>query len=137
MRKSKRKNQPPPPQQPEGENKDSCDMRLVTFEDFQRMVWRDPNTPVGIFHWGTSVKEIKGREYRWRTLWHVLPSGDMGCIPIEPIPDPVRPHLMHGNPPKLHSWTWDGNEEKPTLQPSVWLKGRWHGYFRNGRMETC
>lgn len=29
---------------------------------------------------------------------------------------------------------WDGNLERPTFEPSIWLLGRkgWHGYIRNG-----
>lgn len=32
------------------------------------------------------------------------------------------------------SWQWDGNREKPTLAPSVWAHGHWHGWIRNGEM---
>lgn len=40
-------------------------------------------------------------------------------------------------------WTWDGIRELPTLQPSVFhdpnsgSKFEWHGFIRNGRMESC
>ena len=35
------------------------------------------------------------------------------------------------------SWSWDGNREAPTLSPSIQvLPNRWHGYLRNGRLET-
>lgn len=33
-------------------------------------------------------------------------------------------------------WIWDGNEQAPTLLPSL-LTPEWHGYFRAGRMESC
>lgn len=31
-------------------------------------------------------------------------------------------------------WTWDGNEDKPTLNPSLHAVGVWHGYVRNGQL---
>ena len=31
-------------------------------------------------------------------------------------------------------WSWDGNEDKPTLRPSLHAKGVWHGYVRNGEL---
>lgn len=32
------------------------------------------------------------------------------------------------------SWTWDGNEEKPTLNPSLHAKGVWHGHVKAGQL---
>lgn len=32
------------------------------------------------------------------------------------------------------SWEWNGNREKPTLSPSIWTHGHWHGWVRNGEM---
>lgn len=29
-------------------------------------------------------------------------------------------------------WNWDGNEEKPTLRPSLHHVGVWHGFVENG-----
>jgi len=34
-------------------------------------------------------------------------------------------------------WKWDGNKEAPTLSPSIAVTGVWHGFLRNGKMETC
>ena len=28
---------------------------------------------------------------------------------------------------------WDGNEEEPTLSPSI-VAGKWHGYLRGGKL---
>lgn len=36
-------------------------------------------------------------------------------------------------------WTWDGNEQSPTLRPSI-LRTRgcgWHGYLTVGVFESC
>jgi Family of unknown function (DUF6527) len=30
------------------------------------------------------------------------------------------------------SWGWDGNEDKPTLTPSIHCVGHWHGWVRAG-----
>ena len=34
---------------------------------------------------------------------------------------------------------WDGNEERPTLHPSIWLHDRrgWHGFVREGNLHTA
>lgn len=61
-------------------------------------------------------------------LWHKLPEGSVGFVRLRPIPTDDEPHP---------SWEWDGDEEKPTLKPSVHYVGRWHGWFRAGRMESC
>lgn len=34
-------------------------------------------------------------------------------------------------------WTWDGNRESPTLEPSILdLVTGWHGYLRAGKLES-
>lgn len=35
------------------------------------------------------------------------------------------------------AWQWDGNEDKPTLTPSVNAEGIWHGWVRAGRLVSC
>jgi hypothetical protein len=37
----------------------------------------------------------------------------------------------------IETLEWDGNMDKPTLAPSVHLPGRWHGWFRAGRVVSC
>lgn len=34
---------------------------------------------------------------------------------------------------------WDGNLERPTFTPSIWLRNRsgWHGFIRNGNLEDA
>lgn len=34
---------------------------------------------------------------------------------------------------------WDGNVERPTLHPSIWLNDRrgWHGWIKGGDLETA
>ena len=50
-------------------------------------------------------------------------------------PDSLR--IQKGEPGGARVWGWDGNEEKPTLTPSIHAPGEWHGYLRNGRLESC
>lgn len=46
--------------------------------------------------------------------------------------------LNHSN-----GWQWNGDADKPTLQPSVWHDPRsgssfeWHGFITDGRMVSC
>lgn len=62
-----------------------------------------------------------------------LPGGGFVRLPIG----------LNEKPAAEPSWSWDGNRTAPTLQPSVWFmknSGRadeWHGWIRNGRMESC
>lgn len=63
-----------------------------------------------------------------RVMWFVLPNGESGVINLRPV---IEANAAHP------SWEWDGNEDKPTLQPSVHLPGRWHGFFTAGRMVSC
>lgn len=32
------------------------------------------------------------------------------------------------------AWGWDGNEETPTITPSIHTHGVWHGWVRNGEL---
>jgi hypothetical protein len=49
-------------------------------------------------------------------------------------------------PPASNGWTWDGDAEAPTIEPSVLLKvgdgqgglrEHWHGWLRAGVWESC
>ncbi len=105
-------------------------MREVALEfDF-----RGPDARPGDFSFRTT-ESAAGQTYL--LLWHILPDGSVGAIPIEPIPIAARPTWTHGDPPKCHTWQWDGNRERPTLTPSVHAPGRWHGWIRGGRMVSC
>jgi hypothetical protein len=61
----------------------------------------------------------------------VLPSGQRCSIPLRPVPQADMP--INGG----HSWQWDGNEDKPTLTPSVNVVDHWHGWVKAGRLESC
>lgn len=44
-------------------------------------------------------------------------------------------------------WGWDGNEESPSLEPSIWrnkstaehpnMPNEWHGVLHGGRLQSC
>lgn len=50
-------------------------------------------------------------------------------------PNAIR--IQKGESPARRVWGWDGNEEKPTLTPSINAPGEWHGYLRAGQLESC
>lgn len=64
-------------------------------------------------------------------LWFnaMFPGDHLCCIPIRPMIDASA----NGG----HSWQWDRNENKPTLNPLVNAVGAWHGWVRAGRMVSC
>ena len=49
-------------------------------------------------------------------------------------PDALR--IQFGTPGGPRVWGWDGNEDKPTLMPSIHALGQWHGYLREGRLQS-
>lgn len=115
---------------PHNENRDSCDMVPVcpTTNFYAK------ETPNGALCY-RQIEAPCGEMYR--VLWHKLPNGNVGCIPIEPVPMSARPIWVHGKPPRCHIWNLIGEDkEKPTLAPSVHARGSWHGWFRAGRMES-
>jgi hypothetical protein len=50
-------------------------------------------------------------------------------------PDAIQ--IQRGKPGGHRVWGWDGNEDKPTLTPSINATGQWHGWMRAGRLESC
>jgi hypothetical protein len=37
----------------------------------------------------------------------------------------------------LGAWGWDGNEDKPTVEPSIDIDhGHWHGYLKDGQFTV-
>lgn len=61
------------------------------------------------------------------TCIHVmLPGSTFIALPIQ-----------RGSAPGNRIWGWDGNEETPTLTPSIHTIGHWHGFLTNGRLNSC
>lgn len=102
-----------------------------TSVDCTRMPYPFPSDrPVraGEFCWGAP------RDNGVRYLYIKLPGGDhSGPDAIRVTLDPAK----SGGPDGAHTWHWDGNEEKPTLNPSLHWVGRWHGWLKAGRLVSC
>ena len=46
---------------------------------------------------------------------------------------PIAPETT----PKGHSWDFDGDQDAPTLAPSLHAVGCWHGWVRAGQLEEA
>lgn len=91
--------------------------------------------PPGSFRWS------QDSEHGYRTLWFKLPNGAHGMIAIAPLPLGVQKADKEGVL-RPAVWSWDGNVEEPTLQPSIrhgqpgqsWY---WHGFLTRGFFKGC
>jgi len=120
-----------------------CKCSIDLVKTMEAHFWREGIPVPGLFHIGWCF--IEGGP-RWRQLWVVLPceGGELHGIPIKgPGSDP---------PADRATWNWDGNEDKPTLTPSIltWRSKDvnkpdtpdnreevWHGFITNGRAVSC
>lgn len=78
--------------------------------------------------------EVKPGDFSWdeasegfRYIYLCLP-GDTQLTAIK---------VQRGSPGGSRVWGWDGNEDKPTLEPSIHWVGVWHGWLQNGRLNSC
>lgn len=97
-------------------NTESCDCRRVEFGRPAETV----DQP-GDFCWGDE------REDGSRRLYIVLPG--------EKSMDAIK--VIRGEPGGERVWGWDGNEDKPTLKPSIHSPDVWHGHLVSGRLVSC
>lgn len=125
MRKAERKGpnaeRQPPSVKKSNPNQGSCDMvRVANRKDVQDGI------P------GSYCLESTRADGQQRMFLKLPGGGYCGGLPIAR----TKPALDEP------SWGWDGNEDKPTLTPSVWFmknSGRadeWHGWIRAGRMVS-
>ena len=84
---------------------------------------RNPNFPEkpGDFFWNLSMGEH-------RSLVVKLPAPEDGQR------DGVREWPITWALSNGAQWTWDGNEDKPTLTPSLGAPNLWHGWVSNGQL---
>lgn len=75
-------------------------------------------------YWFSQVMAQGGRTYA--AMWACFPNGRLIHLPLEPMPAGTLPQP---------SWMFDGNQDAPTLSPSVLLHD-WHGWVRAGRMVS-
>jgi hypothetical protein len=68
-------------------------------------------------------------EFSWRTYEDGRREFMFVC------PGNHGPSVIPIQPPHPKGWTWDGNEDKPTLNPSIHcMSCGWHGFMRNGEL---
>lgn len=56
-------------------------------------------------------------------------------LPGRTAPDCLRIQL--GAPGGDRVWGWDGNEQAPTITPSIHDVGFWHGFLTAGKLISC
>jgi len=59
-------------------------------------------------------------------LYVMLPGRTFICIGVARGPSTA---------PKV--WGWDGNEDTPTLTPSIHAIDHWQGFLTAGRLQSC
>lgn len=84
-------------------------------------------TQPGDFAWDTDLNEDRSAERNERYLYLHLPGDTTWCA--------IR--VQRGQPGGQRVWGWDGDEDKPTLTPSIHCPGLWHGFLRAGRLVSC
>ena len=74
---------------------------------------------------------LEGVEHQAMFIYVRLPGNiDAGAIQVTRDPSRSEPRVWHieGSPEQMSTFS---------LRPSVHLVGEWHGYLRNGRLESC
>ena len=96
----------------------------------------DPAVPEGTFFWDTQQIGAETILIIWIKMpYEVTRSGHpWHCLRVRRKGDPERV------PPEPW-WEWDGDEDRPTLTPSIGCgpseERDWHGYMTRGRLEAC
>ena len=81
---------------------------------------------LGDFYWNlTTLAELAAEVPLQRTLVIMLPTAQGHCLTHWPT--------THANP-NGDQWSWDGNEDEPTLTPVLHLTGGWHGWVQGGTL---
>ena len=89
----------------------------------------DSKTEPGDFAWDFDMSDYADRKTTSKTHFlyvHLPGETNWGAIEV-----------CEGVPGGDRVWGWDGNEDKPTLTPSIHHVGVWHGFLRAGRLESC
>ena len=78
----------------------------------------------------------EGGYFWW--YWEKYKCDVLMCMP--PCVDLVLTSLPVNTEGSFNHWVWDGNREKPTLEPSIGIginQSLWHGYLKSGYWEAC
>ena len=89
--------------------------------------------PAGEGEWQQPQPDTSPEFDHWR-LWFTCPCGcgRVHVLPVKPGPNSVGKW-----------WGWNGNQEAPTLVPSVLIRNpdgigeHWHGHLVNGCWNKC
>lgn len=79
-----------------------------------------------------SVRGVPGAFEYYREVDR-FPAGMIYCCPCGCGATGALAFRPHASP----SWEWDGNNEAPTLKPSVHHVGHWHGWLTGGVWLSC
>jgi hypothetical protein len=72
--------------------------------------------------------------------WQFDPQGRRTLVVLIPCARGDRTHWTYSRWTIDHKnhcdaqWSWDGNEDAPTLNPSLHAVGVWHGWVRGGQL---
>lgn len=86
------------------------------------------NTKPGDFAWDFDDERLggsRGDDEHWLYI-HLPGETTRGAIKVK-----------RGAPGGKRVWGWDGNEDKPSLTPSILHLEVWHGHLINGRLVSC
>lgn len=97
-------------------NRESFDGKKVeTFDDLF-------GAPAGSYF----IKEATEEKGATHKLYFVLPNDQAPC----------GINIAEGK--KFSKvWKWNGDFDKPTIEPSIHTIGRWHGWLTHGRFTSC
>ena len=111
------------------------DLAPESVPDVYARVFDDPDIEAGDWYWGSD-------EDGHRLLWLLVPDlegRDQGTLTPHHV-ELLRLYTSHA--PK--NWAqpgavngWDGNEDAPTLSPSILVPGGWHGFFEAGKLRVA
>jgi len=97
-------------------------IRFIDGSIFEGMddAGRNPHLPPGSAKWS--------RESQDGPITNLIFICPCGCQMVRSVPVAGK-----------QKWNWDGNEQAPTLTPSIQIIGEcgWHGWLTAGNFKTC
>lgn len=118
-------------------SKESCDCKV--FETFDEA---EKHGKGAIFYsWIDETNRTFPEGVKYLRIFMPLTSGEAYENCVDYLKDDVVDVVWHTDnfvsEHRLHQWKLSGTYEKPTLSPSLNWIGYWHGFLRDGRLESC